>query len=290
MEALEVWNLKNPPTPYHIQALLESLGGLASLNRLSGSALVYSKWHWKGYVAGLYEASHMPLVRRVTGGLGIKMEPSGTYISIIKNSKSIFEIQKFIKDIVGCLGYKFEEGELVLNGSSIGTYGITRFGFLGNKAPAIAEILIKNDLNLEAVLKCIIDLNEISEVIERKDPTWASLSRSAKGYSSSTWRVHVLSNIPYRNLVKKGKYFIEIAVAETECFISYVSLAGRFFASPPSEPFNVLSSIIGMPIREDVIDAARFRAENYLELYGIDLNDFLDALQGALKATGCLEI
>jgi len=145
LDSLEVWILRDPPTPYHLQALTESLAGLGALGRIAGVALVYSTWRWDGYVAGLYEDVKRALVRRITGGTGIDMSPGGTYISAVRSLKSIEEGMKYVADTLRCLSLDGREGRVVDNGKVIGVYGVTRLGRPEEEASSVIELYVTGE-------------------------------------------------------------------------------------------------------------------------------------------------
>jgi hypothetical protein len=165
---------------------------------------------------------------------------------------------------------------------------MTRFRTTGKTSPGLIEVIVENEIDLNGIVGCIEGIGEQLEVVERRDPNWDALSWSARGYSSITWRYHSTSHLPYRGESVKGDYRVEVGLSEVDCFISYISVSGIFYGAPPSEPFNVVSVALGMPIREDVIDAVRVRAESLLELEGVELEDFMNAFRASLMRTGCL--
>jgi len=284
--SIEIWDLKNPPSPYHIQALVESILGLSSLGKVEGSVIISAKWTWKGPVAAFYNETRRSLMRRLTGGLNYESEPGDHYIAMIVGTNSLTEAEVFLRSILRCSGFKAGNG-LIDSGS--GVYGVTRFGRPGTKAPGLLEVFMKENVDLSEVVECLFERKpQAVEIKRREDPDWASLSRSANGFSSITWRSHSLSALPFKSSVQRGPFSLKIGLAEVDCYISHITLSGTFFASPPSEPFTALSSLLGMPIDKDMTEIISTRIESYGETIGIKPEDFVAAIRKVFELTPCI--
>ena len=283
---IEVWDLRNPPSPYHIQALVESILGLSSLGRVEGSVVVSARWAWKGPVVAFYNEARRSLMRRLTGGLSYESEPGDRYFALIVETDSLAEAEALLRNILRCSGFKAKDG---LIGSEGGVYGVTRFGRPGSRAPGLLEAFVKEDVDLSEVVECLFERRpQALEIKRREDPDWTSLSRSADGFSSITWRSHSLSAFPFKSSIRRDPFSLKIGLAEVDCYISHISLSGNFFASPPSEPFSALSSLLGMPIDEDMAEIVLTRIESYGELMGIEPEDFAVALKKVFELTPCV--
>ncbi len=284
--SLEFWNLKNPPSPYHVQALIESILGFATLGRVKGSVLISTRWKWRGHVSSFYEESYRSLMRRFTGGFGFNSEIGDLYVSIINESDSLSQTELFLKKLLGCVGLNASNGIIIAKEK--GVYGITRLGRPGVKAPTLIELFIREELDVSEIINCLFEEKNHVSIKKREDPYWDSLSRGANGFSSITWRVHTLSQLPYTHSIKHGPFSLKVGLAEVECFISNVSLSGNFFAAPPSEPFTSVSSLLGMPIDNRLSEVIAVRVESYGELLGIRSQDFTEAFGKIFKDTSCM--
>ena len=254
-----------------LQAGLEALAGMVLEGRIQ-SGVISSPWGERSALLGYYEpytGGPVPVRRRITGGRTAMLREDDVYSGIVFASESLVEAARLAELIAECSGAK--------------AWGATRMG-PRRLAAGIIEIAGARDPG--APLECYVALLSTRPSIEAVD-VGESARRIARAYEDRRWTHYTgASSMPVRIASSRGEYYVRMGFHVTgDGFIAAARIDGVFNAAPPSEPYNLASAIVGMPLNENVLMLAEHRLEK-IELHGVERRDVLGILEKLVESAG----
>ncbi|MEB3844639.1 MAG: hypothetical protein LRS48_03025 [Desulfurococcales archaeon] len=247
--------------PILLQSGLEVLVGRMLEGKIQ-SGLVYGSWGEESVLYGYYSpydpalhAGGLKGYRRVTGGPPVRMGRDTLYVGLVFASESLVETAELGSRLASCL-----DGDLM---------GATRFG-PRELAAGVVEIAAPEGAD---IVGCVSHVLGVPPSGFSRLSVGGEAVRIGRAYSHPGWvRFQGVKSMPRTCTYSfpGGRVRLGVALSE-EKYIVAARIEGDFNAAPPNGPFNLVSSIEGMPAGDTVVDAFNVRAEATVEWLGVDI-------------------
>ncbi len=248
-------------TPILFQAGLEVLVGRMLEGKIQ-SGLVYGSWGVESVLYGYYSPYNPALhagglkgYRRVTGGPPVRMRRDTLYVGLVFASESLVETAEIGSRLASCL-----DGRLM---------GVTRFG-PRELAAGVVEVAAPEEAD---TIGCVSHVLGVPPSGFSRLSIGGEAARIGRAYSHPGWVMFQGAKSMPRTCTYSypgGRITLGIALSE-EKYIATARIEGDFNAAPPNGPFNLVSSIEGMPAGDTAVDAFNIRAETTVEWLGADV-------------------
>ncbi|GEM_PF-5405755 len=240
--------------------LREKIPHIISIKWSQDSSIVY------GYYEACREAHiNNKVWRRITGGFRAETKTDTKYTAITIPGYSS------LREIVDIAERTSQETGAV--------FGATVF-----EATAFLEFFHSSELDPKDLLwKLGVS---IAKIVERHIENRDSLVPLANTFLNHSWRCFKFNSTQYSARKERGKYWLEISLEKTGPYITNYWLSGVFYASPPSEIFNILNSLRGSRFNEIQLYNIELGFKKRVNVAGIELNDIIELIHELYKKAG----